>query len=51
MGVNSFRDVRQRLIERIQNLKSECDGMNPPRYVGVNDPFARYLNIGIEEIS
>lgn len=49
MGVNSFRDVRQRLIDKIQTLKSECNGVNPPRYEGVDDPFARYLNIGIEE--
>lgn len=49
MGVNSFRDVRQRLIEKIQTLKSECDGVNPPRYEGVNDPYARYLSIDIEE--
>ena len=49
MGVNTFRDVRQRLIDKIQTLKLECNGVNPPRYEGMNDPYARYLSIDIEE--
>ena len=49
MGVNSFRDAKQRLIEQVEKIKAQCDGLNPLSYQGVNDSFAKILGIKVEE--
>ena len=45
MGVNSFRDAKQRLVEQVEKIKAQCDGLNPLSYQGVNDSFAKILGI------
>ncbi len=49
MGVNSFRDAKQRLVEQVEKIKAQCDGLNPLSYQGVNDSFAKILGIIVEE--
>lgn len=49
MGVNSFRDAKYRLVEQIRTIKAQCNGLNPPSYQGVNDSYAEYLGIKVEE--
>ena len=49
MGVYSFRDAKYRLVEQIRTIKAQCDRVNPPLYQGVNDSYAKYLGIKVEE--
>ena len=49
MGLYSFRDAKQRLVEQVGKIKAQCNGVNPPSYQGVNDSFAKILGIKVEE--